>query len=118
LVLCIAIGNPLRGDDGVAHHVLELLPQYEQMRVLEVIQLMPELASEITGADAVIFLDADASVTEVTFEVVSDYPTRSTRLLTPQLRARCSKLLAVSTALPEKRCCAAFLPRDSKLAKG
>jgi len=80
LVLCIAIGNPLRGDDGVARRASALLPQDEQIRVLEVIQLTPELASEIARTDAVIFLDADPSITEVAFEPVESYPTHSTTL--------------------------------------
>jgi len=73
LVLCIAIGNPLRGDDGVARRALQLLPSTEQIRLLEVIQLTPELAA----ADAVIFLDSDSSIAEVTSEAVREYPTRS-----------------------------------------
>jgi len=77
LVLCIAIGNPLRGDDGVARRALQLLPSTEQIRLLEVIQLTPELASEIAAADAVIFLDSDSSIAEVTSEAVREYPTRS-----------------------------------------
>ena len=80
MFLCIAIGNPLRGDDGVARRALRLLPTAEQIRMLEVIQLTPEVASEIAAADAVIFLDADPSIAEVTFGALGDCSTRSTPL--------------------------------------
>lgn len=80
MVLCIAIGNPLRGDDGVARRALRLLPRAEQMRTLEVVQLTPELASEIAAADAVIFFDADSTIAKVMFEAVRDCSSRSVPL--------------------------------------
>jgi hydrogenase maturation protease len=80
LVLCIAIGNPLRGDDGVARRALQLLPSTEQVRKLEVIQLMPENAPNIAAAHAVIFLDADASATEVKLETLGKAPRYSAPL--------------------------------------
>ena len=75
MVVCIAIGNTLREDDGVAGHALRLIaststgenradpepgPPGDQVRLLEVFQLLPELACEIASADLVFFLDADA----------------------------------------------------------
>jgi hydrogenase maturation protease len=80
LVLCIAIGNPLRGDDGVARRALRQLAPAEQIRMLKVIQLTPELAPEIAAAEAVMFLDADPSIAEVTFGALGDCSTRSTPL--------------------------------------
>lgn len=80
MVLCIAIGNPLRGDDGVALRALRLLPQAEQMRTLEVVQLTPDLASEIAAADAVIFFDADSTIARVIFEAVRDCSARNVPL--------------------------------------
>lgn len=61
MVVCIAIGNPLREDDGVARHALRLIEPGDQIYLFEVLQLLPELASEIASADLVFFLDADAS---------------------------------------------------------
>jgi len=65
MVICIAIGNALRGDDGVARYALSLIPSSDRMRLMEVFQLTPELACEIATADVVFFLDADASAAEV-----------------------------------------------------
>ena len=61
MIVCIAIGNTLREDDGVAHRALRLITPGDQVRLLEVFQLTPELACEIASADLVFFLDADAS---------------------------------------------------------
>jgi hydrogenase maturation protease len=57
--LCIAIGNPLRGDDGVAHRVLDLLQPAAGVAILRAQQLVPELSEEIARARNVIFIDAD-----------------------------------------------------------
>ena len=54
--LVIAIGNPLRADDGVAHRVADLLSGATVRRVH---QLTPEIAAEMQGVDTVVFLDAD-----------------------------------------------------------
>jgi hydrogenase maturation protease len=61
MVVCIAIGNTLREDDGVAQRALRLIDPGDQVRLLEVFQLAPELACEIASADLVFFLDADPS---------------------------------------------------------
>jgi Ni,Fe-hydrogenase maturation factor len=50
------------------------LPSTEQVRKLEVIQLMPEHAPDIAAAQAVIFLDADVSATEVKLETLGKAP--------------------------------------------
>ncbi|MBI4906850.1 MAG: hypothetical protein HY820_24695 [Acidobacteria bacterium] len=55
--LIIAIGNPLRGEDNVAHEAALKAPS--DATVLHVIQLTPELAAEFPGYDTVVFLDAD-----------------------------------------------------------
>ena len=52
--LLIAIGNVFRRDDGAAHRALELLGGTRSL-----MQLTPEIASEIAGYDRVFFLDAD-----------------------------------------------------------
>jgi hydrogenase maturation protease len=61
-VLVIGIGNTLRGDDGFAWHVAdELVPQEnENLRVLKVHQLTPELAEAVSEVDLAIFVDAGA----------------------------------------------------------
>ena len=55
----IACGNTLRRDDGVAHRVVELLGPIPDSETRTPIQLAPELAAEIAGAETVIFIDAD-----------------------------------------------------------
>lgn len=57
--LFVAIGNTLRGDDGVAASVLPLLTAPGEC--LKVQQLTPEIADEIAAFDEVVFLDADAT---------------------------------------------------------
>jgi hydrogenase maturation protease len=57
--LCIAVGNPLRGDDGVAHRVLDLLETRAGTALLRVQQLVPELSEDIARAQNVIFVDAE-----------------------------------------------------------
>jgi hydrogenase maturation protease len=66
--LYIAIGNPLRGDDGVARAVLERLPPGVDSR--EVLQLLPEMADEIAAYDRVVFIDADRDAKVVRIEPV------------------------------------------------
>ncbi len=64
--LVIAIGNPLRRDDGAAHHVLTP-PDADRLAVL---QLTPEMAEQIAGYDTVIFVDADVDAKQVEVEPV------------------------------------------------
>jgi hydrogenase maturation protease len=59
--LCIAVGNPLRGDDGVAYRVLDLLEPTVDATFLRAQQLVPELSEEIARAQNVIFIDADVN---------------------------------------------------------
>lgn len=60
-LLIIAYGNPLRSDDGVAWRAAEALqgklPDSE-VEILEMHQLAPELAEDLSRAEAVIFVDA------------------------------------------------------------
>ena len=64
----IAVGNVLRSDDGVAHHVLELLGPIEGVVSEWRTQLTPELAVEIAPADVVVVIDADSSAEEASLE--------------------------------------------------
>lgn len=64
----LAIGNTLRGDDGVAAHVADLLGTRSELEVRRVHQLTPELAEEVAHAAAVVFVDADPGVAEARLE--------------------------------------------------
>jgi hydrogenase maturation protease len=61
-VLVICIGNTLRFDDGFAWHVADELAREgdENLHVLKVLQLTPELAEAISEAALIIFVDAAA----------------------------------------------------------
>jgi len=59
--LLLAVGNPLRRDDGVAHRVVQLLGTLEGIQIHSCIQLTPEVAEDIAGASAVVFIDADVN---------------------------------------------------------
>jgi hydrogenase maturation protease len=63
-VLVIAIGNPLRCDDGLAWHAAdELSRDASPPEILRVHQLTPELAEAVSQATTVIFVDAAAEGT-------------------------------------------------------
>ena len=75
--LVLAIGNTLRGDDGVAAHVADLLGTHSGVNVRRVHQLTPELADEIAKATAVVLVDADPGVAEARLERLAPAPQRS-----------------------------------------
>ena len=81
----LAIGNTLRGDDGVADHVADLLGARSGMNVRRVHQLTPELAEDISHATAVVFVDADPAVAEARLDRLVPGPQRSpfTHSVTP-----------------------------------
>jgi hydrogenase maturation protease len=58
--LLIAYGNPLRGDDGIAWRIANEMRSSgsDDIHVLCVHQLMPELAEAVSESEIVIFLDA------------------------------------------------------------
>jgi hydrogenase maturation protease len=62
--LVICYGNPLRGDDGFAWHVAQKLikANLEQLEVVVVHQLLPELAESISQAHSVVFVDASLEI--------------------------------------------------------
>jgi hydrogenase maturation protease len=71
--LVLGIGNTLRGDDGAAARVLELLEGRPTGHRLEAAHgLVPELAWDISSHDAVYFVDADLAAREVTLEPVPE----------------------------------------------
>ena len=113
--LVIAIGNPLRGDDGVGPAVGALLER-DGLRVLTVQELGPELAEEIAAARAVVFVDARAGGTpgEVTVERLQPAASggASSHALTPEI------LLAVAERLhgaPPPSALVAVAGRDFEL---
>ncbi len=60
-VLIVAYGNPLRSDDGVGWVVADELRRKlasPEVEVLQLTQLLPEIAESISRADTVIFVDA------------------------------------------------------------
>ena len=70
-VLCIAIGNSLRGDDGVAHRVAERMEARDEVVACGVFQLTPEIAPEMARAETVVFIDADIDAREAAIEPVT-----------------------------------------------
>jgi len=66
--LLIAFGNPLRGDDGVAH----ALARFWDADVRQLVQLTPEIAADLEGYPLVIFADADAGATEPRLEPLNE----------------------------------------------
>jgi len=59
-ILVLAYGNPLRCDDGLGWHAARQLVHRmtSDTQVVTCHQLTPELAEEVSGADAVFFIDA------------------------------------------------------------
>ncbi|MCU0241252.1 MAG: hydrogenase maturation protease [Vicinamibacteria bacterium] len=57
-VVVIAMGNPLRGDDGVAMRIVEQIEENRETRVITVHQLTPELAIDLRDAVGIVFVDA------------------------------------------------------------
>lgn len=72
--LIVGIGNTLRGDDGIAARVLELLSasptQGVELRCVH--SLVPELSAEVSSFEQVVFVDADVSVHRVSLAQVDE----------------------------------------------
>ena len=63
-ILIIGYGNPLRGDDGVGWFAVQRLAarfRSEQVSMMAVHQLMPELAEPISKVKLAMFIDAAAN---------------------------------------------------------
>jgi hydrogenase maturation protease len=56
--LVVAIGNPQRGDDGVAFEVCRMVPP-AGWETIETMELTPEMGERIAIAGSVVFIDAD-----------------------------------------------------------
>lgn len=76
--ILIAIGNPLRRDDGAAQRVLELLPASARWETRACQQLTPELAAEIALYRMAVFLDADATAERLRWESLPSHLHSST----------------------------------------
>jgi hydrogenase maturation protease len=70
--LIVGIGNTLRGDDGVGPFVIDLLRATgaEGLELRTAMTVLPELAAELVGHEAVIFVDADLRARKVTLRPV------------------------------------------------
>ncbi len=66
--LVVGIGNTLRGDDGVGPFVIDLLraARADGLELKTTQAVLPELAGELPGHHAVVFVDADLRAREVT----------------------------------------------------
>jgi hydrogenase maturation protease len=63
-LLIIGFGNPLRSDDGVAWRAVEALQKKfpnDEVEILCLHQLVPEMAESVSGSGCVIFIDAAAA---------------------------------------------------------
>jgi hydrogenase maturation protease len=74
----VAIGNTLRGDDGVAERVADLLEPRPGVKVRRMHQLTPELSDEVARAETVILVDADVEAREVYLDRIHAAPGRGT----------------------------------------
>jgi hydrogenase maturation protease len=99
--LVIAIGNPLRADDGVGWHVATLLQSSRtDIQVLVRHQLAPELAEDVAHSEAVIFLDARKAGQPGRISVARLKPASPSQSLTHSLAP--AQLLGVALALYDR----------------
>jgi hydrogenase maturation protease len=70
--LLIAVGNVLRGDDGVAARVLDQVGAGAGAQAMTAHGLTPELAEAVATASAVVILDADLTAATVTLEPLAE----------------------------------------------
>ena len=99
--LVIAYGNPLRGDDGIAWRIANEMRSSvsDDIRILCVHQLMPELAEALSESEIVIFLDAEmdgeASLVRCRPIEPQSQPMRFWHHMTPgELLGLCARLYA------------------------
>ncbi len=70
----IALGSVLRRDDGAAHYALALLGPVPGVEILDLIQLTPEVALDISEAELAVFIDADTEAGETRLTPVGPVP--------------------------------------------
>lgn len=97
--LVICYGNPLRGDDGFAWHLAQKLikAKLEQLDVVTVHQLLPELAESISQAHSVVFVDASLEIPAGQISLQELEPVMPLEIFSHHLEP--AKLLAVAQML-------------------
>lgn len=72
--LVVGVGNTLRGDDGVAARVLQLLELHpsHNLDLRPTLSLVPELAVDVARHRRVVFVDADVQAAHVTLERLAE----------------------------------------------
>lgn len=65
----VALGNPDRGDDGVAHHILAELPPHKGVEFLPSLKTGMDLALELLNYEKVLVIDADPSLPPGSFSL-------------------------------------------------
>ncbi len=93
--LVVGVGNTLRGDDGVGPFVIDLLraTDPEDLDLLTVQSLLPELATRLPGHDAVVFVDADVRAREVMLRPLSAEGRDGIHRLAPERVVRLARRL-------------------------
>lgn len=96
-VLVVGYGSELRGDDAAGRHVADAVATRDLpgVRVLSVPQLLPEIATDLAGCRAVVFVDASRHQPAVTVRRLTPRPSewRTTHHASP------TGLLALADAL-------------------
>lgn len=83
--LVIGYGNTLRSDDGAGQHIAETIATWnlDQVQVLSVHQLTPELAEPLATVHTAIFVDVyAANVSDTAVQVIELLPSRSPTVAT------------------------------------
>jgi hydrogenase maturation protease len=93
--LVVGVGNTLRGDDGVGPFVIDLLRACgaEDLDLRTVHALLPELAADLPGHDAVVFVDADVRATAVTLRPLQAEGREGIHRLAPERVVRLARRL-------------------------
>jgi len=98
-VLVIGIGNPLRSDDGLGWSVADQLSarSEDNLQVLKVHQLTPELSETLSSVDLAILVDAGAHGTPGTLSCdpvsITDADLRFSHDVTPATLIQMAKTL-------------------------
>lgn len=94
----IGIGNPLRGDDGIGHWVIEKVEEWKLPGVFTIAyhQLQTELIEQWLQFDAIVIIDAALNCNQVLLEKISadNYTgSGSSHHMNPELLASLAKKL-------------------------
>jgi hydrogenase maturation protease len=103
-VLVVAIGNPLRCDDGLAWRAADQLKaslSSPDIAIVKLHQLTPEIADTISGFNAVVFVDASVAGKPGDLHAEEVHPADQNGGLAHDLTA--AGVLALASVLYEKR---------------